>query len=204
MLTYLNKSDTAILVLHEIYGINQHIKDMCLSLSRHGFDVFAPNMLQGGNIFDYDQEDVAYANFFDCIGFKKALGQVNVLLSQIRNNYKTIFVVGFSVGATIAWLCSETPDLCDGVIGFYGSRIRDYLKIEPKCPVLLIVAGKEKSFNISEFMEIMAAKKNVYVKQVSGSHGFTNPSSPYYDEHSAYQAYNDMILFINNNILSCH
>ena len=29
MLTYQNNSDTAIVVLHEIYGVNQHIRDVC-------------------------------------------------------------------------------------------------------------------------------------------------------------------------------
>ncbi|MBP1761443.1 MAG: DeoR family transcriptional regulator, partial [Firmicutes bacterium] len=112
MLTYLNESNTAVVVLHEIYGINQHIKDICWQLSGHGVDVFAPHMLQNETVFDDEQEDLAYNNFFQHIGFEKAFDQVNLFLRQIRDRYSRIFVVGFSVGATVAWLCSQEPELC--------------------------------------------------------------------------------------------
>lgn len=107
MLTYLNESKTAVVVLHEIYGVNQHIKDICRELSRHDFDVFALNMLQTEKVFDDDQEDLAYNNFFQNIGFEAAFNQVSLFLRNIRNQYNRIFVVGFSVGAAVAWLCSK-------------------------------------------------------------------------------------------------
>jgi dienelactone hydrolase len=199
MLTYLNKSETAIVVLHEIYGINQHIEDICLELSKDHMDVFAPNMLQSETVFNYNQEDLAYNNFSNCVGFKRAFNQVNSFLHNIRNQYNKIFVLGFSVGATIAWLCSKEPDLCNAVIGFYGSRIRDYLEVTPKCPVLLFFPTQEKSFNVSHLVELINAKDNVYVKQLYGQHGFANPSSPNYNKQSSYQAYKDMIIFMKKN-----
>jgi dienelactone hydrolase len=108
-------------------------------------------------------------------------------------------VVGFSVGATVAWLCSQEPDLCNAVIGFYGSRIRDYLDIEVRCPVLLFVPTEEKSFNVSDFINVIKTKENVWLKQLDGLHGFTNPSSPSYNKQSSDQAYKYMLQFIRNN-----
>lgn len=199
MLTYLNESKTAVVVLHEIYGINQHIKDICLELSKNDFDVFAPDMLQPEKVFDYTQEDLAYNNFFQYIGFEAAFNQVTLFLRSIRNRYSRILVVGFSVGATVAWLCSQEPDLCNAVIGFYGSRIRDYLDLEAKCPVLLFVPTEEKSFSISDFIDVIKTKENVWVKQLDGLHGFTNPSSPNFNKQSSDQAYEYMLLFMKNN-----
>ena len=60
MLTYLNKSKTAVIVLHEIYGVNKHIEDFCLILFKKNMDVFAPNMLQRDIIFNCNQENLAY------------------------------------------------------------------------------------------------------------------------------------------------
>jgi len=188
-----------VVVLHEIYGINQHIKDISLQLSGHDFDVFAPNMLQTETVFDYDQEDLAYNNFFQHIGFEKAFDQVNIFLHQIRNRYDKVFVVGFSAGATVAWLCSREPDLCNAIVGFYGSRIRDYLDIEVKRPVLLFVPAEEKSFDISDFISVVKMKDNVLVKQLNGLHGFTNPSSPNFNKQSSDQAYQFMFHFMKDN-----
>lgn len=199
MLSYLKDSETAAVVLHEIYGINQHIKDVCMELSKEQMDVFAPNMLDSEIVFNYDQETAAYVNFYNNIGFDRAFTQISAFLRSIRNRYKRLFVVGFSVGATIAWLCSKELNLCNVVVGFYGSRIRDYHEINPLCPVLLFFPTHEKSFNISDLIGLVKAKDNVIIKQLYGRHGFADHYSPNYEKQSSQQAYKDMILFMNIN-----
>ena len=64
------------------------------------------------------------------VGFNHALRKVKNILLDVRNEYSKIFIIGFRVGATVAWLCSEEKDV-DGIVGFYGSRIRDYINIFP-------------------------------------------------------------------------
>ena len=43
----------------------------------------------------------------DYIGFEKAHKQVVALINELSKKYKEIHVIGFSIGATIAWLCSD-------------------------------------------------------------------------------------------------
>ncbi len=198
MLSYLKDSDTVVLVLHEIYGLNNHIADFCLELSQYKLDVLAPNLLEDKLVFNYEQEERAYHYFFNNIGFESAYKQVSTLLRSIRNRYQKIILIGFSVGATIAWLCSKEAGLCDVVIGLYGSRIRDYLCIEPNCPVLLIYPSYEKAFNVSDLIKLLNTKDNVCAKQLVGEHGFMSPASPNYNKQSALQAEKEMQLFINN------
>ena len=45
------------------------------------------------------------------IGFEKGFAQVQNLLLELKDTYKEIHIVGFSIGATIAWLCSELTAL---------------------------------------------------------------------------------------------
>lgn len=103
------------------------------------------------------------------------------LIHEIRNEYNRIYVLGYSVGATTAWLCSE--EKCDGVIGYYGSRIRNYLETNPKCPVLLFFPQQEKSFN-------------VHAKKFAGNHGFADPYSINFCEESSTQSFESMMEFI--------
>ncbi|GED13808.1 dienelactone hydrolase family protein [Aneurinibacillus migulanus] len=118
------------------------------------------------------------------------------LIHEIRNEYNRIYVLGYSVGATTAWLCSE--EKCDGVIGYYGSRIRDYLEINPKCPVLLFFPQQEKSFNVDELIASLNKKSNVYTKKFAGNHGFADPYSINFCEESSTQSFESMMKFIKD------
>ncbi|WP_332635081.1 dienelactone hydrolase family protein, partial [Halalkalibacter flavus] len=149
MLKINKKSDKLIIVVHEIYGINQHMVDLCELLTEQNFDVICPNLLEQEIPFDYSQEVKAYHNFMDNVGFANGLHKVKNILLDFKDRYSKIFIIGFSVGATVAWLCSE-EECVDGIVGYYGSRIRDCVNIYPKCPVVLFFPKVEKSFNVDE------------------------------------------------------
>lgn len=179
-------SENAILVLHEIYGINPFIKDICKKYSKDGFDVFCPNLTRITEPFAYSQQEEAYRNFTKNVGFG-VYRKVNAFLEQLRPEYKTITLLGFSVGATIAWRCAESG-LCDRVVGCYGLRIRDYPDVAPKCPCLLLFADKEPSFDVESVAKILSGKANTDVKILSGCHGFCDAYSQNYAPKSAQKA----------------
>lgn len=190
------KSDTAIIVIHEIYGINQYMKSFCGLLSEQNFDVICPNLLGRDTPFNYSQEELAYHHFMENVGFENALHKVKAVLLDIKNDYKRIYVVGFSVGATLAWLCSEDESI-DAIVGYYGSRIRDFVTILPKSPTMLFFPQEEKSFNVDELISVLD-KRNIKIYKFSGQHGFSDPYSSKYNKESAQKAYNQMMLFFQN------
>lgn len=110
------------------------------------------------------------------------------------------FVVGYSVGATIAWLCSAERGLCDGVVGYYGSRIRQYPDLTPACPVLLFMPREEKSFDVAEVIETLQKKKNVHIRQLSGLHGCCDRDSPKYDKQAYHLALENADTFMQKQI----
>ncbi|EQH73542.1 dienelactone hydrolase family protein [Clostridioides difficile DA00256] len=134
----LNKSYVAIVVLHEIYGINSFIEDVCQKYYKYGYDVFCPELLGEKRVFPYSKVQEAYDFFINNVGFD-IYKKVEKLINDLKSEYKYVFVAGYSVGATIAWRCSE-DSFCDGIICCYGSRIRDYMDVIPKCPTLLVFA----------------------------------------------------------------
>ncbi len=83
----------------------------------------------------------------------------------------------------MAWKCTSNP-LCDGMIGYYGSRIRDYLSVEPKCPVLLIFA-EEDSFDVAGVAKVLRKNENNTVKILKGRHGFLDRDTVNYNEKSS-------------------
>ncbi|MCM2980083.1 dienelactone hydrolase family protein [Niallia circulans] len=197
MLQILRKSDNLIIVIHEIYGINQHIKNFCDILSKQDFDVICPNLFEREQSFDYSEEIIAYHNFMETVGFSDAADKIKNLLAGVKNKYQKIYIIGFSVGATIAWLCSE-EDCLDGVVGYYGSRIRNFTKIVPLCPIILFFPQVEQSFSVDELI-LNLDKKNIEVHKYFGHHGFSDPYSIKFNEKSSQQAFNEMLNFLKKH-----
>ncbi|BBF43703.1 hypothetical protein lbkm_2391 [Lachnospiraceae bacterium KM106-2] len=181
---YLDNNSYALVVLHEIYGVNQFIQEVCEFYHTEGFDVYCPNLI-GEEFYPYEQMETAYQHFVEDVGFT-ASSKVDMLIEKLKGKYDKVFLLGFSVGATIAWRCSQNLSL-DGVIGFYGSRIRDNLDIVPAIPVLLLFAEQD-SFSVTQVVENLGRKKNVSTYVFKAEHGFMDPYHGYYEEKLAREA----------------
>ncbi|GGE62756.1 dienelactone hydrolase family protein [Priestia taiwanensis] len=197
MLSYINNQKKLVIVLHEIYGINDHIKSVAEQFVQQSYDVICPNFLAVNQIFSYEAEEVAYCHFMTTCSFEDCARQVDELVRGVAHKYEFIAIIGFSVGATVAWLCSTHP-LCDVIVGFYGSRIRNYLSIEPACNTLLLLPSEEPSFSVQELIHNLSEKEGVYPLQLEGKHGFADSYSPCYHEGSASIALEKMKAFLES------
>ncbi|WP_370224228.1 dienelactone hydrolase family protein [Cytobacillus sp.] len=189
-----SNSNSLILVIHEIYGINQHIKSFCELLLKQGFDLICPNLSERERPFEYTQEEAAYRHFMEHVGFSSAARKIKDLLLDVKDEYEKIYIIGFSIGATVAWLCSE-EDCVDGIVGYYGSRVRDYLELTPQCPVMLFFPQDEQSLNVDELL-LALEKKKIEVHKFTGKHGFSDPYSSRYDAKSDQEAFSKTMDFL--------
>ncbi|NJJ36525.1 hydrolase [Clostridioides difficile] len=182
LIKYIHKSNIAIVILHEIYGANNFIKDVCQKYYKDGYDVFCPELLGDRKVFSYSESQEAYGFFIDNVGFD-IYKQVEKLINDLKSEYKYVLVIGYSVGATIAWRCSE-DSLCDGIVCCYGSRIRDYMEVTPKCPTLLVFA-KYDSFDVDSIFCQLSRKQNVQIEILDANHGFIDTYSKNYSDVQA-------------------
>ena len=94
-------------------------------------------------------------------------------------NHEPAYIIGFSVGASAAWLhsASNNCNLNSVATLFYGSRIRDYSSLVPRINITAIFAETESSFSPDEIARTIA-RDNVHTFIESGTfHGFMNPRS---------------------------
>lgn len=189
-------SRNALIVLHEIYGINKFIEMTCLQYHKMGFDVFCPDLL-GREPFPYSAADDAYAFFKDQAG-PEADEIVSCLVSRLNIKYEKVFLLGFSAGAAIAWRCCENAS-SSGIIGCYGSRIRDQLDLQPACPVLLIFADHD-SFDVERVVSRLQEKENIEIHRFAGEHGFMDPYGGHFKPDHAEAAHGHIQRFLNQCI----
>ncbi|WP_312648319.1 dienelactone hydrolase family protein [Aminipila sp.] len=178
MIKYIKNSETAIIVLHEIYGRNDFIKDVCAEYFEEGFDVYCPNLLATHKTFSYEETEEAYSYFINGSGFD-VYSDILCLIQKLKEHYKKVIVLGFSIGATVAWRCCESA-YCDGIIACYGSRIRDYLNLKPKCQMFLMFAEQD-SFDVNSICEQLLQKPNLEIMRINAQHGFLDKYSKYYN-----------------------
>lgn len=191
-----NNSSTLIIVLHEIYGINTHIQSVCNDFAATGaLDVLCPNLLSTERVYTYSQTAEAYQSFTQQVGFVPAAQQVDSLCRMLRDQYDKLFIVGFSVGATVAWLCSQNG-IYDGVIGYYGSRIRDFTATTPSCPVLLFFPSREDAFSVDVLIDNLSGRRDIQIEKVSALHGFADPWSENYCRESSQSSMQRTLEFV--------
>lgn len=184
-----------VILLHEIYGINAHMKHYAQLLHNKGFDVYVPNVLQRAP-FTYEEETIAYTYFTEHIRFERAKAEVSDLIHELAKQYDAIYVIGFSVGATVAWLCS-TEQAVTKVVGCYGSRIRQYTNIVPTADTLLLFAANEASFQPEHIQRDLAVHAHVSVQLINAAHGFMDPFSTVYNEREATAALQHILHYIS-------
>lgn len=181
MIEKITNHKNALIILHEIYGVNRFMEDVCTTYHMQGFDVFCPDMLQR-KCFSYSEATEAYHYFINSIGFDY-YKEMEQFIERIKLTYDKVFILGFSVGATIAWRCCENVR-CDGIICCYGSRIRDYSLLQPCCPLLLLFATQD-SFDVDSVINKLRKKSDIEMHKLKASHGFMDTYSKFFNKEQA-------------------
>jgi len=89
MKEYKNGNEAAIIILHEIYGINRFIEEVCIQYHNDGFDVFCPQLL-GKENFTYEESSSAYLMYsvLNCLAKRTSLmkrAQVPTLIFLMKS-----------------------------------------------------------------------------------------------------------------------
>lgn len=136
-----------VLVIQEIFGVHEHIKDICRRLAKHGYYAIAPELYarQGdvSKITDFREiigkvvskvPDAQVLSDLDAsVAFAKASGKGDV---------SRLAATGFCWGGRIVWLyAAHNPELKAGV-AWYGRLITNSDPLHPKNPIDVVDALK--------------------------------------------------------------
>lgn len=188
----------ALILLHEIYGINKFIDLQRKKFEKLGFKVYCPDFYNG-TVFNYTETETAYTYFYKNIGLNAYFSIWN-LVNKLKLKHEAVYIIGYSVGATLAWRCCENPN-CTEIISFYGSRIRDYLNVIPKCPVLLLFAEND-SFDVASVIKVLKNIPHTNIASFQAEHGFFDPYSAHYNAIQTKKAEDKVLSFLNSAHLS--
>jgi carboxymethylenebutenolidase len=141
-----------IVVLQEIFGVNQFMRDVCDRYARHGFVAICPDLFwrQEPGIELTDKTEAEWQKAFELyqgLDEAKAVEDSAAAVEFLREHPACngrVGTVGFCLGGNLAWLLS-TRFKPDCAVGYYGVSIEKTLdEATNLCsPLMLHIAGKD-------------------------------------------------------------
>ncbi len=181
----------AVLVLHEWWGLNDHVKHWTDRIAADGYDALAVD-LYSGKVATTRDEAMAAMRAVD-------EGAALATLRAAHRHLVTAPEIAAVRTASIGWcfggawslrLAVAEPEL-DAAVIYYGRLIDDAAQLAPlKAPVLGVFGDQDTGIPpaaVASFAEAMkAAGKSLELRRYDAHHAFANPSGGrYHAEHAA-------------------
>lgn len=208
-----------VIVLQEAFGVNSHIKDVCLRLAAQGYLALAPELFHREALhltFDYTEKDryMPYLGKLTNQGLLEDVASCIVFLKMHPfADHRNIFTLGFCMGGFTSLLAATVNNL-RGAISFYGAGVvqeRAGIGFKPfveqlkfcHCPLLLFFGESDISISEADRFAIRTALESNHVPhemQVFGKsdHGFFCDERKTYNSTSASLAWNKCLGWMKN------
>lgn len=210
-----------ILVVHEIFGVHEHIRDICRRFAKLGYYAISPNLYAREG--DPGKYDMAHAkdlmtDIVAKVPDADVMSDLDAAVAFAKGegaNASALGITGFCWGGRIVWLyAAHNPNLKAGV-AWYGplagtpSTLRPHTAIERakdvKAPVLGLYAGLDMGItadNIEAMRKALAAAGNTKSRIdvfPDAQHGFLADYRPSYNEADAKEGWSRALAWFKAN-----
>ena len=199
-------SHPALIVIHEWWGLNEHIKDIAERFAKKGYVALAPDLYDGAVTKDSAKAAELMQGLDDQKALETLSGAVNFLRVQAVVNSEKIGVTGFCMGGTFSLLLACHDNSIKASAPFYGDVPPDEIIRNLSAPVLFIGAENDPWITMDKMERLRAAihefGKEGEVKIYSGvGHAFFNDTRPEaYDRTAAQDAWNRVGEFLASKL----
>ena len=207
----------ALILVHEIFGLNNHIKDVARRSARSGLIVFAPVLFAGHACAPENRDDTsAMRQHWQNLADDLLIGDLQSVFALARRNpfvrSNAIGTAGYCMGGAIAYLFACRTPLLAFCVDYYG-RIYypEITQTKPRhpidyagglnCPLLALFAGVDPLIP-AEQIKLLEAKLNDLGKSFkfkiyeNARHAFFNDQREFYDYEAAGDAWIMTLEFI--------
>jgi carboxymethylenebutenolidase len=180
-----------LVLVQEIFGVTDHIRDMADEYAADGYEVLAPALFDRehpGFEADYTGPDFDRAIELarKLHPFDQSLTDVQTCIDALREK-GPVFVVGYCYGGSVAWAAATKLDGLAAASAYYGSMIPRFAEeAAPRVPVIAHFGRHDHGIPM-EGVEAVIAKAfptaEVFVYEAG--HGFNSDRRKDYHEPSA-------------------
>jgi carboxymethylenebutenolidase len=207
-----------LVVVQEIFGVNEHIRRVADLYAALGFAVVAPALFdraEKGVELGYDEADIAKGRALrGQFSWDLSLLDLRAAAESVRGAGESprasndaplsgragrVGVIGYCWGGSMSWRLAASGKV-DAAVCYYGAQIVDYLAEKPKCPALLIFGDEDASIPPATIAAIRRARPEVAAETYSGPHGFACEARAAFRPESARAAFARSFEFLARNL----
>ncbi|MCY3883670.1 MAG: dienelactone hydrolase family protein [Gammaproteobacteria bacterium] len=196
----------SIVVIQEIFGVNQHIKDVVDGYASDGYAAIAPQ------IFDRSKRDVELGYQPDDMaeGLRLAFNETsrdNALIdlqaaTEEIGKYGRVGIVGYCYGGLLSWLSACSVRGLSAAVVYYGGGIAGELEGSPSCPVMMHFGELDSMIPMDQVDQIRQSLPDAEIYTYEADHGFNCDHRDSYNAEASALARKRTLAFLENFVSS--
>jgi carboxymethylenebutenolidase len=208
-----------VIVVQEIFGVHEHIKDICRRLAKLGYLAVAPELYaRQGDVSKMENIPEIIAKVVSKVPDAQVMSDLDATVAWAKKsgqgNTAKLAITGFCWGGRIVWLyAAHNPDLKAGV-AWYGRLVTGTSELAPKnpidlvdllkAPVLGLYGGADNGIPVATVEQMQAALKKAnkpseIVLYPDTPHGFYADYRPTYRQDKAEDGWKRMLAWFKKN-----
>jgi carboxymethylenebutenolidase len=212
------KKPPIVLVVQEIFGVHEHIKDVCRRFAKQGYFAIAPELyVRQGSVTDKPMNEIfpVVAKVPDAQVMTDLDAAVAYAASTGKADASRVAITGFCWGGRVVWLyAAHNPKLKAGA-AWYGRLVGQSNPLQPKsptelaasvkAPVLGLYGAKDKGIPLESIDGMRAAlnaagnTKCEIIVYPDSEHGFHADYRPSYNEKDAKDGFTKLLAWFKKN-----
>ena len=153
----------AIVLIQEIFGVNDHIKNVAERFSKEGFVTWVPDIfyrIEDDISLGYSATDIEKGkNLKDKSGWDLPTMDILSCIANLKVSYN-VATIGFCYGGSLSWKAASSAYGLDASVCFYGSQISNFLDKNPRCPTMVHLAEEDPTINKEDQNKIIEFSQN--------------------------------------------
>lgn len=205
-------SGPGVMVIQEIFGVGEYIRDVCARLAAVGYVAAAPDVFwrfSPGWAAGHDEAGLnASFGKMQQLDVPLAIADCSAALAHLAGLPETggrAAVMGFCMGGTLAWGVAATgsPAAC---VSYYGSGVPSMLDLvdQVSCPTLFHFGNNDPYLpneGVDALNARIAGKANFTINVENAGHAFDNHASEtFYNESAAKAAWAKTMAFLGREL----
>jgi carboxymethylenebutenolidase len=206
-----------VIVVQEIFGVHEHIKDVCRRFAKAGYFAIAPEFyFRQGSVADKQMNEIfpIVQKVPDAQVMSDIDAAVAYAASTKKVNAGKLAITGFCWGGRVTWLyAAHNPKVKAGG-AWYGRLVGQASELQPTHPVdvagkikgkvLGLYGAKDRGIPLESIEQMRAALKaaqnaSEIIVYENSEHGFHADYRPSYNEHDAKEGFAKLIKWFKAN-----
>jgi carboxymethylenebutenolidase len=210
----------AILLIQEIFGVNEHIRDVCRRYARQGYIVFSPDVFYREGAWTQLTDLSKLHDKLALLKEEEVISDLKAIVSEMASHElvlgEKIGVIGYCMGGRLSYLAAAVlPDTIKCAAVYYGGRIPHATPQFPTAPiertknikgaVIGFFAGLDKGIPREDVEAIDKALKEANVTHSiyyypDADHGFFNDTREVFHLRAAQDAWHKTLNWFEEHL----